>query len=98
MCLAMVIALRILGQARAGSMLRSLNFTQPFVLQTDASDGGAGAVLSQCDSGEEHPEKSGIVLWKKNALQSSWQLRLSARVYLLGKNLQSRQIIDPWSG
>ena len=55
-------------------------------------------MLSQCDSGEEHPEKSGIVLWKKNALQSSWQLRLSARVYLLGKNLQSRQIIDPWSG
>ena len=30
----MVIALRILGQARAGSMLRSLNFAQPFVLQT----------------------------------------------------------------
>ena len=37
-------------------VLHTPNFSEPFYLQTDASDCVAGAVLSQIDSdGEEHP-------------------------------------------
>ena len=46
-------------------ILRSPDFNKPFILQTDASDRGIGAVLSQEDpEGEEHP----IVYFSKKLL------------------------------
>ena len=76
-------------------VLRSPDFTRPFILQTDASDCGIGAVLSQEDlEGEEHP----IAYFSRKFLpREEWystvekeclaiKLGIQAfRVYLLGK-------------
>ena len=76
-------------------VLRSPNFDRPFVLQTDASNRGVGAVLSQSDeSGDEHPvayfsrklldreERYSTVEKECLAIKLGVQ---AFRVYLLGK-------------
>ena len=76
-------------------VMRSPNFSRTFVLQTDASDRGIGAILSQCDDkGKEHP----IAFYSKKLLPRETQystvekecLAIKAathafRVYLLGR-------------
>ena len=47
-------------------VLRSPDFTQPFIVQADASDQGVKGVLSQQDeNGEEHP----VVFFSQKLLQ-----------------------------
>ena len=79
-------------------VLRGPDFTKTFVLQTDPSDRGVGAVLSQKDeSGEEHPiayfsrklllreEKYSVTEKECLAIQLACQ---SFRVYLLGRHFE----------
>ncbi|KAL0160841.1 hypothetical protein M9458_044566, partial [Cirrhinus mrigala] len=66
----------------------------PFLLQTDASDAGLGAVLSQVQEGEEHPllyisrkltpAKRHYATVEKEALAIKWAV-LELRYYLLGR-------------
>eukprot|EP00731_Ephydatia_muelleri_P012008 Em0006g902a len=57
----------------SGPVLRSPDFDKTFVLQTDASDRGVGAVLSQLsDDGDKHPI-------------GYYSRKLLPRVYLLGR-------------
>ena len=76
-------------------VLKSPNFGSPFVLQTDASDRGIGAVLSQhSEDGQEHP----VAYWSRKLLPREQRystiekeclaikLGIEAfRVYLLGR-------------
>uniref|UniRef100_A0A8C1M144 ribonuclease H n=1 Tax=Cyprinus carpio TaxID=7962 RepID=A0A8C1M144_CYPCA len=75
-------------------VLRAPDFSCPFLLQTDASDAGLGAVLSQVQEGEEHPviyisrklspaERNYAVV-EKEALAIKWAV-LELRYYLLGR-------------
>ncbi len=75
-------------------VFRAPDFGCPFLLQTDASDSGLGAVLSQLQEGEEHPvlyisrkltpaEKKYATV-EKEALAVKWAV-LELRYYLLGR-------------
>ncbi len=75
-------------------VLRAPDFGCPFLLQTDASETGLGAVLSQVQEGEEHPilfisrkltsaEKNYATV-EKEALAIKWAV-LELRYHLLGR-------------
>ncbi|XP_067293545.1 uncharacterized protein [Pseudorasbora parva] len=75
-------------------VLRAPDFNCPFLLQTDASDTGLGAVLSQVQEGEEHPvtyisrkltpAETRYAAVEKEALAIKWAV-LELRYYLLGR-------------
>lgn len=75
-------------------VLRAPDFSCPFLLQTDASDTGLGAVLSQIQEGEEHPiiyisrklspAERKYAAVEKEALAIRWAV-LELRYYLLGR-------------
>jgi len=76
-------------------VLASPDFTRSFILQTDASERGVGAVLSQCDDdGQEHPVAySSRKLFPREEHYSTIEKECLAiklgvqafRVYLLGR-------------
>jgi hypothetical protein len=76
-------------------VLRHPDFTQPFVLQTDASGYGLGAVLTQHLDGEEHPiayasrtledRETRHAIIEKEALAIAWGIH-HFRHYLLGRH------------
>ncbi len=75
-------------------VLRAPNYNCPFLLQTDASDTGLGAVLSQVQNDEEHPviyisrklspTEQRYAAVEKEALAVKWAV-LELRYYLLGR-------------
>ena len=75
-------------------VLRAPDFNRPFLVQTDASDTGLGAVLSQVIDGEEHPviyisrkltsAERRYAAVEKEALAVKWAV-LELRYYLLGR-------------
>ncbi|KAI2643107.1 Retrovirus-related Pol polyprotein from transposon 17.6 [Labeo rohita] len=75
-------------------VLRAPDFNRPFLVQTDASDTGLGAVLSQVTDGEEHPviyisrkltkPERNYAAVEKEALAVKWAV-LELRYYLLGR-------------
>ncbi|KAI2667949.1 Retrovirus-related Pol polyprotein from transposon 17.6 [Labeo rohita] len=76
------------------TVLRAPDFSCPFLLQTDASDTGLGAVLSQVQEGEEHPvlfisrklspAETRYAAVEKEALAVKWAV-LELKYYLLGR-------------
>ncbi len=77
-----------------GLLLHSPNFDLPFLLQTDASDRGLGAVLAQVVGGEERPvlylsrklskRETRYSTVEKECLAIRWAV-LTLRYYLLGR-------------
>uniref|UniRef100_A0A9J8D6N2 Gypsy retrotransposon integrase-like protein 1 n=1 Tax=Cyprinus carpio carpio TaxID=630221 RepID=A0A9J8D6N2_CYPCA len=77
-----------------GLLLHSPNFSLPFLLQTDASDRGLGAVLSQEVEGEDRPvlyisrklskRETKYSTIEKECLAIRWAV-LTLRYYLLGR-------------
>ncbi len=77
-----------------GPLLHSPNFDLPFLLQTDASDRGLGAVLAQVVGGEERPvlylsrklskRETRYSTVEKECLAIHWAV-LTLRYYLLGR-------------
>ncbi len=77
-----------------GPLLHSPNFNLPFLLQTDASDRGLGAVLAQVVGGEERPvlylsrklskRETRYSTVEKECLAIRWAV-LTLRYYLLGR-------------
>uniref|UniRef100_A0A9J8C7I0 Gypsy retrotransposon integrase-like protein 1 n=1 Tax=Cyprinus carpio carpio TaxID=630221 RepID=A0A9J8C7I0_CYPCA len=75
-------------------VLRAPDFNCPFLVQTDASDTGLGAVLSQVHDGEEHPviyisrkltpTERRYATVEREALAVKWAV-LELRYYLLGR-------------
>ncbi|KAI2665215.1 Retrovirus-related Pol polyprotein from transposon 17.6 [Labeo rohita] len=75
-------------------VLRAPDFSCPFLLQTDTSDTGLGAVLSQVQEGEEHPvlfisrklspAETRYAAVEKEALAVKWAV-LELKYYLLGR-------------
>ncbi len=75
-------------------ILRAPDFNCPFLVQTDASDTGLGAVLSQVQEGEKHPvvyisrklspAEQRYAAVEKEALAIKWAV-LELRYYLLGR-------------
>ena len=79
----------------SGPVLVTPDFTKPLVVQTDASETGVGAVLSQLQEGEEHPiiyisrkllprEKKYSTI-EKECLAIKWALEV-LKYYLLGRH------------
>ena len=76
-------------------LLITPDFDLPFVVHTDASEVGLGAVLSQVRSGEEHPvtflsrkllaSERAYSTVEKEALAIKWSLE-KLRYYLIGRN------------
>uniref|UniRef100_A0A8C1MIS2 Gypsy retrotransposon integrase-like protein 1 n=1 Tax=Cyprinus carpio TaxID=7962 RepID=A0A8C1MIS2_CYPCA len=85
---------RVKAALTSEPVLRAPDFNRPFLVQTDASDTGLGAVLSQVIDGEEHPviyisrkltsAERRYAAVEKEALAVKWAV-LELRYYLLGR-------------
>ncbi len=85
---------RVKAALTSEPVLRAPDFNSSFLVQTDASDTGVGAVLSQMQDGEEHPvvyisrklstTEQRYAAVEKEALAVKWAV-LELKYYLLGR-------------